>query len=258
MGYEVSEAQLMALLSDFMWPFIRIGAFFLVMPIFSTRLVSSYIRIGLVTLLSIMVMSALPVMPVVDFLSVQSYVMVAEQILIGVSMAFVLQILFQVFILAGQMMAMQMGLGFASMIDPGNGVAVAIVSQFYLMLTTLVFLGMNGHLVAIEILIESFFVLPVSYDWQFTGLFDIAVMGTWLFASGLFVALPVVTAILTINFAFGIMTRAAPQLNIFSLGFPFTMAMGLLIMWIGLSGFLPQYQTLVSENLQLIKNMYGQ
>jgi flagellar biosynthetic protein FliR len=78
-----------------------------------------------------------------------------------------------------------------------------------------------------------------------------------MFASALFVALPAVTAILIINFAFGIMTRAAPQLNIFSLGFPFTMLIGLIIMWIGLSGFLPQYKRLVTECLMLIKTMYG-
>ena len=104
---------------------------------------------------------------------------------------------------------------------------------------------------------QSFFALPVSTEWQFYGAFEIAKLGTWLFSSALFVALPAVTAILIINFAFGVMTRAAPQLNIFSLGFPFTMLMGLLIMWLGLSGFLPQYQLLVSESLLLIKNLYS-
>jgi len=188
---------------------------------------------------------------------VQSYVIAAEQILIGVSMAFLVQVLFQIFILAGQMIAMQMGLGFASMIDPANGIFVAIVSQFYLMLTTLMFLAMNGHLVAVEVLVQSFFVFPVGTEWQFQGMFQIASLGTWLFASALFVALPAVTAILIINFAFGIMTRAAPQLNIFSLGFPFTMLVGLVIMLVGLSGFLPQYQLLVSDCLQLMKNLYA-
>ena len=248
----------MEMLSAFIWPFFRIGGFFLVVPVFGTRLVSPNVRIGLVSLIAIIVMRTLPPMPVVDLLSLGTYLMVAEQLLIGISMAFLITVLFQVFILAGQMIAMQMGLGFASMIDPGNGISVAIVSQFYLMLTTLVFLGMNGHLVAIEVLVESFSVLPVTAHWNFNGLFELASMGTWLFASALFVALPAVTAILTINFAFGIMTRAAPQLNIFSLGFPFTMLMGLLIMWMGLSGFLPQYQSLVSDCLHMIKNMYGQ
>ncbi len=229
----------------------------LVMPIFGTRVVSAYIRIGLASLLALLVAPQLPPMPIVDLVSVKAYVMAAEQLLIGISMAFIVLVLFQIFILAGQMIAMQMGLGFASMVDPANGIFVAIVSQFYLMLTTLIFLAMNGHLVAIEVLIESFFVLPVSAEWQLVTFFDVPRAGTWMFASALFVALPAVTAILIVNFAFGIMTRAAPQLNVFSLGFPFTMLVGLTIMWIGLSGFLPQYQRLVSECLLLIKNMYG-
>ena len=257
MGLTFSETQLMGFVSSFLWPFIRISGFIMVMPVIGSRLVSAYIRIGLATLLTIAVIPTLPEMPRVDLLSLQSYLIAAEQLLIGISMAFLVQVLFQVFILAGQMIAMQMGLGFASMVDPANGIFVAIISQFYLMLTTLMFFAMNGHLVAIEVLIESFFVLPVSVQWRFQGAFEIAALGTWLFASAIFVALPAVTAILIINFAFGIMTRAAPQLNIFSLGFPFTMMMGLFIMWVGLSGFLPQYQSLISECLHLIKNMYG-
>ncbi|MFT7687768.1 MAG: flagellar biosynthetic protein FliR [Candidatus Azotimanducaceae bacterium] len=256
-SYELSEAQLMMWLSQFLWPFIRIGAFIMVMPIIGTRLVSPYVRAGLVTVTTFAVMPALPTMPQIELISLQTYVLAAEQILIGVSMAFLIQILFQIFILAGQMIAMQMGLGFASMVDPANGISVAIISQFYMMLTTLVFLAMNGHLVAIELLIESFSMLPVSTEWQFNGTYQIASIGSWLFASAVFVALPAVTAILVINFAFGIMTRAAPQLNVFSLGFPFTMLMGLIILWIGLSGFLPQYEILVSECLSLLKNLYG-
>tara|TARA_R110002072_G_scaffold31735_18_gene97739 strand:- start:57552 stop:58328 length:777 start_codon:yes stop_codon:yes gene_type:complete len=257
MLFDFTELELLGHMSSFLWPLMRVSGFMLVMPIFGTRVVSAYIRVGLASLIALIVAPTLPPMPEVDLLSVQAYVIAAEQLLIGISMAFIVVVLFQIFILAGQMIAMQMGLGFASMIDPSNGVLVAIVSQLYLMLTTLIFLAMNGHLVAIEVLIESFSVLPVSKEWQLGVFFDVARAGTWMFASALFVALPAVTAILIINFAFGIMTRAAPQLNIFSLGFPFTMLCGLTIMWIGLSGFLPQYHRLVSECLYLIKNMYG-
>jgi flagellar biosynthetic protein FliR len=257
MGIVVGEAELLVMLSSFLWPLVRIGAFLMAMPIIGTRLVSARIRMGLAATMAVAVAATLPPAPVVDLLSVQAWVMIADQILIGASMAFVIQLLFQVFIMAGQMIAMQMGLGFASMMDPANGINVAIISQFYLMMTTLVFLSLNGHLVAIEIMVESFRVLPVSVTWQFDGLGQIATLGSWVFSSALFVALPAVTAVLIINFAFGIMTRAAPQLNIFSLGFPFTMLMGLLIMWIGLSGFLPQYKLLVAESLQMIRIMYA-
>ncbi|MFT6039173.1 MAG: flagellar biosynthetic protein FliR [Candidatus Azotimanducaceae bacterium] len=257
MGWMVSEAELLRMMSSFMLPLVRIGAFFMAMPIIGTRLVSLRVRAGLAAALAVAVSGSLPEMPVVDLLSLQSWVIIAEQVLIGVSMAFMIQVLFQVFILAGQMIAMQMGLGFASMVDPANGINVAIISSFYLNLTTLVFLAMDGHLVAIELMMESFYVMPVSTVWQFKGLSDMASVATWMFSSALFVALPAVSAILIINFAFGIMTRAAPQLNIFSLGFPFTMLMGLIIMWIGLSGFLPQYHSLVSEALLMMRIMFA-
>ena len=235
------------MVSRFVWPFLRVSGFMLAIPVFGTRVVSPRIRIGLTALIALVIAPMLPAVPRVDLLSVRSYVMAAEQLLIGVSMAFMMQILFQIFILAGQMIAMQMGLGFASMVDPSNGIFVAIISQFYLTLTTLVFLSMNGHLVAIEILVESFYVMPVSTQWQLGGFFDVATAGSWMFASALFVALPAVAAILVVNFAFGVMTRAAPQMNIISIGFPFTMMIGLFVMWVSLSGFLPQYERLVSE-----------
>lgn len=256
MLFSFTEAELLEHVSRFMWPLLRISGFMLVIPVFGTRVVSPYIRIGLASLMALVVAPMLPPVPPVDLVSIKMYVMAAEQLLIGISMAFIVQVLFQIFILAGQMIAMQMGLGFASMVDPSNGIFVAIISQFYLTLTTLMFLSMNGHLVAMEVLVESFYVIPISTQWQLGGFFDVATAGTWMFAGALFVALPAVTAILVINFAFGIMTRAAPQMNIFSLGFPFTMLVGLFIMWVGLSGFLPQYERLVSECLMLIKTMY--
>lgn len=257
MLFSFTEAELLEHLSRFMWPFLRVSGFMLAIPVFGTRVVSPYIRIGLTALIALLIAPVLPPLPVVDLLSLRSYIMAAEQLLIGVSMAFMMQILFQIFILAGQMIAMQMGLGFASMVDPSNGIFVAIISQFYLTLTTLMFLSMNGHLVAMEVLVESFYVMPITATWQLSGFFDVASAGTWMFASALFVALPAVAAILVVNFAFGVITRAAPQMNIISIGFPFTMLIGLFIMWVSLSGFLPQYERLVSESLTLIKNMYG-
>ncbi len=258
MLFSFSEAELLEHVSRFVWPLLRVSGFMLVIPVFGTRVVSPYIRIGLASLLALVIAPMLPPLPVVDLVSVRAYVMAAEQLLIGISMAFLVQVLFQIFILAGQMIAMQMGLGFASMVDPSNGIFVAIISQFYLTLTTLMFLAMDGHLVAMEDLVETFYVIPISTSWQLGGFFDVGRAGSWMFAGALFVALPAVTAILVVNFAFGIMTRAAPQMNIFSLGFPFTMMVGLFIMWIGLSGFLPQYERLVSECLMLIKTMYIQ
>lgn len=228
------------------------------MPVIGTQLVSMRIRLGLTLVVTLAVVPVLPVMPRVDGLSLDAYLLVGQQVLIGVSMAFVLQLMFQIFVVAGQMIAYQMGLGFASIADPVNGVTVAVLSQFYLMMVTLLFLSVNGHLVVIEVLVESFRVLPVGMPgFDFGLLWRIASWGGWMFASAMIIAMPAVTALLVVNFAFGIMNRAAPQLNIFSLGFPFTMLFGLLIVFVSLSGFMPQYHRVAEESLIMLRQWVG-
>ncbi len=255
---ELNASEITAWIGRYIWPFFRIGAFFMAMPVIGTQLVSMRIRLGLSLVVTLAVVPILPAMPRVDGLSLQAYLLIGEQILVGVTMAFVLQLLFQIFIVAGQMISYQMGLGFASIADPVNGVSVAVLSQFYLMLVMLLFLAMNGHLVVIEVLIESFRVIPVSENgFEFGWLWQLVSWGSWMFSSAVIVALPAVTALLIVNFSFGIMNRAAPQLNIFSLGFPFTMLFGLLIVFISLSGFLPQYQTFSEQGLILVRQLIG-
>jgi len=185
-------------------------------------------------------------------------VLIAEQILIGVMLGFVLQLFFQVFIVSGQLLAMQMGLGFASMVDPSNGVSVPVIGQFFNMLVILLFLAMNGHLVVLEILTESFVTLPIggwlvgtNHFWEVAGKLG------WVLGAGLLLVLPAITALLVVNLAFGLMTRAAPQLNIFSIGFPLTLVLGLIIVWIGMADILAQYQTFVSEALAMLRELIG-
>jgi flagellar biosynthetic protein FliR len=143
---------------------------------------------------------------------------------------------FQTFVLAGQMIAMQMGLGFASMMDPTNGVNVAVVSSFYLMFVTMLFIALDGHLTMLEVLVESFRSLPISLDFNFASTPLLAIISSisWIFSSAMIIALPALTALLITNVAFGIMTRAAPQLNIFALGFPVSLLLGVFLMWLTL------------------------
>jgi len=241
--FDIGLLQLEQLVGTWMWPLFRIASFFMVVPLFGSELVNQRARLGLALLVTILIVPVLPPMPQFNGLSFESYLIVAQQILIGAGLGFIIQVLFQVFILGAQMIAMQMGLGFASATDPVNGVSVVILGQLYLTLVMLLFVIMDGHLVLIDVLARSFIHIPVGV----TGLssdayWKIALSGTWLFASALLMALPAVTALLVVNFAFGIMTRAAPQLNIFAIGFPFTMLMGLFIVWASQSGFLSQYQ----------------
>ena len=154
------------------------------------------------------------------------------------------------------MIAMQMGLGFASMTDPANGISVVMLGQFYLTLIMMIFVALNGHLIMIEIVVRSFEVLPVSLQAIDRDSFmKVALSGTWMFSAAMLMALPAVTALLVVNMAFGIMSRAAPQLNILAVGFPFTMVLGLFINWVNLGGFLDQYMRISVFVLDYIENL---
>jgi flagellar biosynthetic protein FliR len=179
-----------------------------------------------------------------------------NQVLIGLAMGFCVVFLFQLFVLAGQMIAMQMGLGFAAIIDPTNGISVTALSQLYLILVTLLFLAMNGHLVMFEVVVESFWLLPVSagpladLSW-----WTIASRISWMFASALTIALPVVTSLFIVTVAFGVMTRAAPQMNIFAIGFPLNIMFGLLVFWISLSGILPPFTQFTELTFEFMRSV---
>jgi flagellar biosynthetic protein FliR len=250
--------QLMAWLGSLLWPLFRISAFFLVAPVIGVQLVSPRIRIGLALLMSMLVMPLLPPAPVVDPLSLAAALLIVQQLLIGMLMGFFMQMFFQVFVIGGQTMAMQMALGLASMVDPANGINVTVVAQFYLMLCTLVFIASNGHLLMFEVLVESFYAMPVGTPFQALSLWAVVEAGSWMFMSGLLLALPAVTALLVVNLAFGVMTRAAPQLNIFSLGFPVSMVFGLAVIWASLAGFLPKYDGVATYAFAMLRHLGGQ
>jgi len=255
---QLTSLQLEQWIAQFLLPFFRIASFFMVVPMIGTQLVPARIRLGLALGMTVVLLPTLPEMPLLSGMSLQTYILVAQQILIGTAMAFVIQVLFQVFSLGGQLISSQMGLGFASVSDPANGVSVVVLSQMYLMMVMLLFLAFNGHLVMFEALARSFFVFPVSEGGlPVSGYMALAQSGSWMLASALLMALPAVTALLVIYFAFGVMAKAAPQLNIFAIGFPFTMMVGLVITWVSLEGFLGQYQRFVSVAFNYLDEVVG-
>ncbi len=255
---ELTTLQLEQWVAQFLLPFFRIASFLMVLPMIGTQLVPARIRMGLALAMTVLLLPVLPEMPVLNGLSLSTYILVAQQILIGSALAFIIQVMFQIFTLGGQIISSQMGLGFASVSDPANGVSVVVLSQFYLMMVMLLFLAFNGHLVLFEALARSFYVLPVvDGGLPVSGFLEVAKAGTWMVSSALLMALPAITALLVINFAFGVMTKAAPQLNIFAIGFPFTMMMGLLITWVSLQGFMGQYQRFVMLAFDYLDRVLG-
>jgi len=225
-----------------------------VMPIIGARTVMPRVRLALAFLTTIIVVPLLPSLPTTHAFSLVSFIIVAQEIVIGLVAGFVFQLVFQVFVLSGQMMAMKMGLGFASMNDPTNGVQTTALSQFFLMLVTLTFVSVDGHLIMIKMLVESFGTLPPG-QWQLSSEFfsSVASLSTWLFAAALVFSLPVLTSLLIVNIAFGVMSRAAPQLNIFAVGFPFTLIVGLVLIWIGLTNFGQAFDSINTAGVSVLE-----
>ncbi len=250
----LTDAELTAWVGSFLWPFFRIGAFFMVAPIFGANMVPAQVRIGLAFFLTLVLLPLLPPVPVTDALSPQTWLLVDQQILIGISLGFLVQLLFQVFIIFGQIVAMQIGMGMAQMADPASGVNVTVLSQYTLILTNLVFLATGGHLVIVYTLAESFTIIPIGWE----GLtrersWMIAIQGGWLFAGALLMAMPIIIAKLVVNIALGVVTRAAPQLNIFVIGFPVMMILGLLELWMWSTEYLFHYDRMARDVFDLLR-----
>ncbi|MFT3931521.1 MAG: flagellar biosynthetic protein FliR [Spongiibacteraceae bacterium] len=250
---EFDIAALQHWLNQFMWPLMRISGFCMVAPIFGAAMVPPRVRLLFSLLLTMMIAPSLHNLPTPDFISPLSVVLVAQQLLIGIGLAYFLQMLMQAFVAFGQIVAMQMGLGFASMNDPINGVSVTSVSQFYLLMVTLLFLAINGHLVMIDVLIESFRTLPVGADIGGARLHTLVGWASWMFSAALLMALPAVTALLIINCALGVITRAAPQLNIFAIGFPLMLVLGMLVLWASMASALPNFERYSREALEAMR-----
>ena len=245
---QFTEAQISQWLAGFMWPLLRIGSMMMAAPIFSTRQIPVRFRLLLAVLVTLLVQPVLPDVPLVAVFSPDALLIAIQQIAIGVTLGFLMQMAFQALIFGGQVMAYSMGLGFANMMDPTNGVQVPVVSQFWLILAMLAFVMMNGHLVLISAVVDTFTVLPVATDGLTrAGVWELLAWASRMFAAGVLMALPVIISLLLINVGMGVVSRAAPQLNIFAIGFPITLMMGFLLIWMTLPQVMTGFGGLVTE-----------
>lgn len=230
-------------LADMLLPFMRISGMFASMVGLSAKTVPPTARALLTLFLTLVILPVVPPVPVVDVLSVSTFLLVIQQILIGVALGFLSNIVLNTFVLAGQIVAMQTGLGFASIVDPVNGISVPAVGQFYLILATLLFWALDGHLAMIRMIVMSFQAFPIGEAWLQAEQFrDIAHWAGWMFISAVTLSLAPIVSLLLVNLAFGIMTKAAPQLNIFSIGFSIAQIMGLVIIWVTMGNFTHHFE----------------
>lgn len=241
--------------AQYFWPFVRIAAFVGAAPIFGTRSVPARIKVGIALVLAIMVVPQLPRFEYADALSLAGIVTTIQQVLIGVLLGFVVSLVFSALVIGGQSVAQLMGLGFASMMDPQNGVAVPVVGQFYTVLATFIFLVTNGHLVLVDTLVLSFKSMPIGgHSFLPEKMWEVVIWSKWMFIAALVIALPAITALLLVNVAFGVMTRASPQLNIFAVGFPITILLGFIAMLVSMPYFTPKVQEVFDQTLYFMRH----
>lgn len=222
-------------------------------PLFSMHGVSVRVRLVVSVALTVVVMPSLPPLPEVAMFSFSGFLVALQQVLIGLAGGFILQLVFAAVVFGGQGIAYSMGLGFAALVDPQNGQQVPIVAQFYVITGTLIFLAVDGHLLLIQMLLDSFRSLPIAtVGLRSSDLWAVIAWSSRVFAGGLLLALPVIVSLLFVNIGFGVATRAAPQLNIFSVGFPVTLLLGLLLIWGTLPNLFDHFNGLLLDAYQLL------
>jgi len=244
-------------IAGFLWPFFRIGALFAIVPVFGGSEVPARVRIGLAVAVTALVLPLLPPPPALDPLSAASVLVTLQEIVIGLAMGLVVLLVFNAVTLAGESIAITMGLGFALMNDPQNGVQIPTVSQFYMIVALLLFLSLDGHHAALALAVESFRTLPIGASLGSDATWQLLSWAAVIFRGALGIALPALAAMLTVNLLMGVMTRAAPQMNIFSVGFPLTMTAGFVAIALTLPAFGESFGRLLDEALVALAALSG-
>ena len=243
--------------ANLLLPLARISAFVVGAPMIDSKAIPPQAKILISVFLALTVLPLIELPPAVGW-NLGSVIVLVQQLIIGFAMALALRVVFGLVAVGGQMIAQQMGLGFAAMQDPQNGVQVPLVSRFYSVLLILLFLSIDGHLVVIEILVDSFTSWPLTAALPPWSVWEQFITWTALiFSGGLRMALPAVIVLLMVNISFGVIARAAPQLNILVVGFPISLMVGLLMILITLNQVSKLMKQFFSEALLVMRGIVG-
>jgi len=253
----LTTGQLEGWVAQAFFPFVRVGACLMVAPMFGARFVPTRTRVILAAAITALVVPLMPATAIAPF-SAEALVVVAQQMLIGVALGFALQIVFDSLGLAGQVLANSMGLSFAFNVDPLRGSSTAALGQLYIILATLTFLALGGHLALLEVLVDGFTTMPVGTEGLGReGIWMVVIWGGQLFAGAISIALPGVTALLIVNLAFGVVSRAAPTLNLFAVGFPVSLVVGLLVVLAGMGPLQQGVTQLIAQGFDFLRMLTG-
>jgi len=254
----VGETQLLAWLGEVLWPMFRIAGMLMVAPMFSAGSIPARVRMMLSLTLALAVYPMLPPVADVPPFSLPGLLVGAQQVLIGVAAGFMIQLVFDGVVVGIQTAAMSMGLGFALFVDNQSGAQVPVLSQFHLIIAILVFMSLNGHILLIEMIISSFEAWPVGpVGFDRDAAWQVASFGGQMFSGALKVALPAATAVLIVNLSIGVISRAAPSLNLFAIGFPMTMLTGFVVLMATLPALANTLASLLEQAFATVSNLWG-
>ena len=246
----------MSVMAKFMLASLRIGAFLVVSPIFGSTAIPVQVRVIMAAFLAVMVMAYSEVPDIESFYELRIIGVIITELLIGIAAGLILTIWFSAAVLAGEKIATSAGLGYAAQIDPNSGGQTPVVSQMLSLFMIILFLGVNGHLVVLRTMLESYSYLPIGAmpAW---GAF---IKGGVSAASAMFVAasiimLPIAVVMLLINLAVGVITRSSPQLNLFSFAFPMSLLAIFILFYLSVDSMSHALKDLgisAMENLHLV------
>ena len=248
-----TEADIMAWVMPVFWPFLRILAVFSSAPIFSSRSVPVRTRVGLAFIVAVCAQAGLPPQPLIGLTDPMAFQVVLQQIVLGVSIGLAVRIVFASVELAGELIGLQMGLNFAGFFDPTTNSQTSTVGRFFGNITMLLFVVLGGHLMLLQVVVASFETFPVGGNaFESINRLRLHELGAVMFRYGLWIALPMIGMLLFINIVLGIVSRVAPQMNAFAIGFPLTLSAGLL----GIAFTLPMLDTPVIALMRLATSIF--
>jgi len=251
----LTSAQMELWLAAFAWPLTRILALIASAPVIGNPSVPVSIKIGLGLLLTVLVAPLVSVPAGITPGSATGLLIMAQQMLIGLAMGFAMQVVFYASELAGEFIGLQMGLGFATLYDASVPGFIPILGQYLGVVFSLAFLAIDGHLLLVSAVVESFQVLPLSPFTAPSGIFAVVQWGGSIFSFALTLSLPLLAALLITNLALGVLTRAAPQLNIFAIGFPLTILMGFAVLILALPFLAPVMEQQFADALGAMQRL---
>ncbi len=252
----VLDTQVAAWLASILWPLIRITGLFVAAPLFMLPAFPKRFKALLILTLTLVLAPLLPPAPLVEIFSADALLIGIHQLIIGLVMGFVLQFVFGALLFGAQNIASAIGLSYASMVDPVNGVQTPVMAEVYINLGTLSFLMLDGHLKLIEMLAESFYSLPIATSGlPLQSLYEVLDWARRMFEVGLLMTLPAIGAVLLVNIALGVLSRAAPQLHIFAIGFPIAQLLGFVLLWVTLADTLGNFQEMLDDALLFVREL---